>query len=99
MIEKLEQLQAEALERLAAVRDLATLDEWRIAYLGKKGELTLFLRSIGQLPPEERPKADQAARPAWAGSTPAGRFCARFIRSLLRWASRCTPHPTSRPTS
>jgi phenylalanyl-tRNA synthetase alpha chain len=61
MIEKLEQLQAEALERLAAVRDLATLDEWRIAYLGKKGELTLFLRSIGQLPPEERPKAGQAA--------------------------------------
>jgi phenylalanyl-tRNA synthetase alpha chain len=61
VLEKLEQLHAEALGRLAEVGDLAGLDEWRIAYLGKKGELTLFLRSIGQLPPDERPKAGQVA--------------------------------------
>ncbi len=61
MRDKLEQLHGEALRRLSEARDLADLDEWRIAYLGKKGAATQFLRSIGQLPPEERPTIGQAA--------------------------------------
>ena len=37
------------------------LEVLRVRYLGKKGELTSVLRGMGQLPPEERPAAGQAA--------------------------------------
>lgn len=36
--------------------DLRALDEVRVAYLGKKGELTGLLKSLGGLEPAERPK-------------------------------------------
>ena len=39
---------------------MAALDAVRVAYLGKKGELTAQLKNLGQLPPEERPAAGQA---------------------------------------
>ncbi len=38
-------------------RDLRTLDDVRVAYLGKKGALTDLLKGLGKLDPEERPKA------------------------------------------
>ena len=40
--------------------DMAALDTVRVAYLGKKGELTAQLKNLGQLPVEERPAAGQA---------------------------------------
>jgi phenylalanyl-tRNA synthetase alpha chain len=40
--------------------DLASLDAIRVAYLGKKGEITARLKSLGQLPAEQRPAAGQA---------------------------------------
>lgn len=51
----LEQIEGEATERLKNAGDMETLEELRINYLGRKGILTLALRSIGQLPKEERP--------------------------------------------
>ena len=51
----LEQIEREATERLKNACDLEALEELRINYLGRKGVLTLALRSIGQLPQEERP--------------------------------------------
>ncbi|MBP5292512.1 MAG: phenylalanine--tRNA ligase subunit alpha [Clostridia bacterium] len=59
MREKLEQIRKEALQNLADVN--ADLEEIRVRYLGKKGELTSVLRSMGQLSPEERPKIGQLA--------------------------------------
>lgn len=38
-------------------QDLRALDDVRVAYLGKKGELTGLLKGLGKLEPEERPKA------------------------------------------
>ncbi len=38
-------------------QDLRALDDVRVAYLGKKGELTGLLKGLGKLDPEERPKA------------------------------------------
>jgi phenylalanyl-tRNA synthetase alpha chain len=38
-----------------AAADLATLEDVRVCFLGRKAELTTLLRSIPQLPPEERP--------------------------------------------
>jgi len=47
-----------------AAEDLAALDAVRVAYLGKKGELTVRLKSLSELPTEERPAAGQAINKA-----------------------------------
>ncbi len=43
-----------ALERVVAAADLEQLDAVRVAYLGKKGELTGLLKQVGAMAPEER---------------------------------------------
>ena len=59
MQEQLQKIQNEAIEQLGQISDKAGLEALRLKVLGKKGELTLLLRSMGQLPAEERPKAGQ----------------------------------------
>ena len=59
MRETLEKIKAEALEALSA-KD-AQVEELRIKYLGKKGELTAVLRGMGKLSAEERPVIGQLA--------------------------------------
>ena len=59
MKEKLEQMNAEALEQINA--ENADLEQIKIRYLGKKGELTAVLRGMGALSSEERPKIGQLA--------------------------------------
>ena len=54
----------EALGKVAEAEDLATLESLRVAYLGKKGALTGVLKSLGKLPPEERPAAGAAVNAA-----------------------------------
>ncbi|WP_114418799.1 phenylalanine--tRNA ligase subunit alpha [Marinospirillum perlucidum] len=49
----------QALDQLAQANDSQALDQLRVQYLGKKGELTSLLKSLGQLPAEERPKAGE----------------------------------------
>lgn len=44
---------------IAAAPDLSSLDQIRVSYLGKKGELTLLLKQLGELPPEQRAAAGQ----------------------------------------
>lgn len=47
-------------DALAAVKDATNaqaLDEIRVKYLGKKGDITAQLKSLGRLSPEERPAA------------------------------------------
>lgn len=52
LIEKAEQAIAEA-------ASLSNLDEIRVGYLGKSGQLTAQLKKLGTLPPEQRPQAGQ----------------------------------------
>ena len=59
MQEQLQKIQNEAIEQLSQITDKAGLEALRLKVLGKKGELTLLLRSMGQLSAEERPKAGQ----------------------------------------
>ena len=59
MQEQLRKIQEEAAAALDAVSDKAGLDALRLKLLGKKGDLTMLLRSMGQLPAEMRPKAGQ----------------------------------------
>ena len=55
MKEKLEAIKAAALEELKGAAIKTELENIRVKYLGKKGELTQILRGMGQLSNEERP--------------------------------------------
>ena len=55
MKEKLEQIKADVEGILQNAADLDTLENIRIKYLGKKGELTSVLKGMGKLSKEERP--------------------------------------------
>ncbi len=57
--EQLEKLRSQALDEIASVGSEDELQNFRIKYLGKKGELTSVLKGIGSLPPEERPLLGQ----------------------------------------
>ena len=61
MLDQLKALEQEALATLAAALDAASLEEWRVAVLGRKGTLTHALRGLGQLPRDERPAAGAEA--------------------------------------
>jgi phenylalanyl-tRNA synthetase alpha chain len=63
-LDDLKTLSGEAEAAVDAAGDLQTLDEIRVRYLGKKGELTALLKSLGTLPAEERPQAGQAINEA-----------------------------------
>ena len=45
----------EAKNEIAKAQNLQNLNDVRVKYLGKKGELTAVLRGMGALTPEERP--------------------------------------------
>ena len=55
MKEKLNQIKATVEKLLTSCENLEGLEELRIKYLGKKGELTAVLKEMGKLTPEERP--------------------------------------------
>ena len=61
MKEQLAKIKEEALAALQAAASAAALDELRVKYLGKKGELTAVLKMMGKLSPEERPVMGQLA--------------------------------------
>jgi len=52
---KLESIRNRAVEGIKACTDHKQLEDFRVKYLGKKGELTALLRSMGKLTPQERP--------------------------------------------
>lgn len=56
MKEELQLLADSFSEKLSAAKDLQVVQEIRVAYLGKKGEVTSLLKGLGKMSPEERPK-------------------------------------------
>ena len=56
MKEEIENLKKQALEEIANSKNSKELNDLRVKYLGKKGELTGLLRGMGNLSPEQRPK-------------------------------------------
>ncbi|NAW66857.1 phenylalanine--tRNA ligase subunit alpha [Photobacterium halotolerans] len=58
-MQHLEEIIANATAAIEQADSVAALDEVRVHYMGKKGELTLQLQSLGKLPPEERREAGQ----------------------------------------
>jgi phenylalanyl-tRNA synthetase alpha chain len=59
--QKLLDIQNAALTELNGVNSLEALNEIRVRFLGKKGELTAVLRGMGALSAEERPRIGQVA--------------------------------------
>ena len=55
-MENLEPLAREARAAIEAAGDGAALEQLRVDYLGKKGQLTALLKGLGKLSPEERPR-------------------------------------------
>ncbi len=61
MEEQLLKLQAEALQALEELRQVADLEPFRVRFLGRKGSLTTVMRQLGSVPKEERPRLGQLA--------------------------------------
>lgn len=61
MKEKLTKIKSMAEEALESAKSAEALEELRIRFLGKKGELTSVMKGMGALSPEERPRIGQLA--------------------------------------
>ena len=55
MREQIEKIKKNSLQEISNCENEKSLNEIRVKYLGKKGELTAVLRGMGGLSPEERP--------------------------------------------
>ena len=60
MSQDLEQLRTEAESAVVNALNLSALDEIRVRYLGRQGELTGHLKALGRLPADQRPEAGKA---------------------------------------
>jgi phenylalanyl-tRNA synthetase alpha chain len=61
MLDKLKEIESNALAALEQVQDEAALEAWRISFLGRSSPLMQVFSELGKLPKEERPAVGQAA--------------------------------------
>ncbi len=66
MIEQIEALLAEARRELAAAKNEHQLDAARVKYLGKSGSLSSLRKSLGSVPPADRPRVGKLVTDAIA---------------------------------
>ena len=59
MKEKLQAIMESALKQIEEAVDSEKLNDARVSFLGKKGELTQVLKSLKDVAPEDRPKVGQ----------------------------------------
>ena len=59
MNSQLKEIREQAMKRLSQADTLDMLNDARVAFLGKKGELTAVLKSMKNISPEERPAFGQ----------------------------------------
>jgi len=62
LTEEIETARQNALDQLGQLGSAADADAWEAAWLGPKGRVTQLLRSLGQLPKDERPMAGRATQ-------------------------------------
>jgi phenylalanyl-tRNA synthetase alpha chain len=58
---ELQSLKSEALAGLEQIDQIAGLEEFRVKYLGRKGEFAGLMKQLGQVDPAERPRLGQLA--------------------------------------
>lgn len=61
MEQELQSLADEAKARLEALSEASQLEDFRIHYLGRKGQFTSIMRQLGTVPKEDRPRLGQLA--------------------------------------
>jgi phenylalanyl-tRNA synthetase alpha chain len=61
MEKELRRLEAEAKELLDKLGDTAAVEEFRIRFLGRKGQFSTIMRSLGKVAAEDRPRMGQLA--------------------------------------
>ena len=61
MRDKLKKLECQAFDEISRAKTHAELEEIRIRFLGRRGDITLLLRSLSDLPVRERPAAGKMA--------------------------------------
>ena len=61
---QLDKMLTTAQNEISAAKDMKKIEELKVQYLGKKGELTQILRSMSTLDPKDRPAAGKAANEA-----------------------------------
>ncbi|MEK7793835.1 MAG: phenylalanine--tRNA ligase subunit alpha [Candidatus Hydrogenedentota bacterium] len=61
MLDTLKQLEAEGIALIAAAPDIKSLEDIRVRFLGRNGEVTGVLRGLKDVPETERPALGQAA--------------------------------------
>ena len=61
MITELHNIEKEGLRELESLDTPEELERFRIAYLGKKGRVTVLMKGMAKLSPEERPEAGKLA--------------------------------------
>lgn len=59
MKEKLQKIREEAMRQMGEAKELSSLNDVRVSFLGKKGELTAVLKGMKDVSPEERPMVGQ----------------------------------------
>jgi phenylalanyl-tRNA synthetase alpha chain len=64
MSERIEQIKGEAQDAIDAAGSTGALEDVRIRYLGRKAELPNLLRTVAELPPQERAATGKAANQA-----------------------------------
>lgn len=63
-MESVKQIQQQAIADIASCEELSALDDLRVRYLGKKGEVTALLKSLGSMEHEQRKAFGQAVNVA-----------------------------------
>ncbi len=61
MKERLLTLKNKALDELQKIKDVTDIESFKVAYLGKKGQLTALMKQIGKSPPDIRPEIGRLA--------------------------------------
>ncbi len=93
MIERIEQLRAQAEAEIAAAARREALEELRVRYLGRKAELPQMLRGVAELPAEQRGAVGKAANQARQALE------ALIERRARRARRRASSSASSRPTA
>ncbi|MGM0595773.1 MAG: phenylalanine--tRNA ligase subunit alpha [Myxococcota bacterium] len=60
MLDKIKEIRKKALTELEKINSLEILRDFEVKFLGKKGEITILLKGMGQVPRENRKKVGQA---------------------------------------
>ena len=64
MKDRLQKIRNEAIAQIKAAGGMDALNDIRVSFLGKKGELTAIMKSMRDIPPEERPAYGQMVNEA-----------------------------------